>query len=50
MSLVPSIQVLTDGRLDTEFHTPFEWFYVDRYMYKTWMEGTSDIPYKNSYS
>ena len=48
---VPSIQVLTEGRLtlhnEDEFRTPFEWFPVD--VYNTWMERTYDIPYKNPY-
>ena len=29
--------------MNTEFHTPFEWFMQ---MYQTWMEGTYDIPNK----
>ena len=32
--------------MNTECHTPFEWF-MQMYMYnKTWMEGTYDIPNK----
>ena len=30
--------------MNTEFHTPFEWFMQ---MYKTWMEGTYHIGNKN---
>ena len=35
--------------MNTEFHTAFEWFYVDAYKKKkkTWMEETYDIPNKN---
>ena len=37
--------------MNTEFHTPFEWVYADVhtffFIYKTWMEGTYDIPNKN---
>ena len=45
MSLVPSSQVLTASRLtlytmNSEFHTPVEWFL--QIMYKTVMEGTFD--------
>ena len=37
--------------MNTEFHTPFEWFMtLCRCIYKTWMEGTYDIPNKNPYS
>ena len=36
----------THYTLNTEFHTPFEWF-MQMYIYKTWMEGTYDIPNKN---
>ena len=32
--------------MNTEFHTPFEWF-MQMYIYKTSMEGTYDIPNKN---
>ena len=32
--------------MNTEFHTPFEWF-MQMYIYKTWMEGTYDTPNKN---
>ena len=32
--------------MNTEFHTHFEWF-MQMYIYKTWMEGTYDIPNKN---
>ena len=31
--------------MNTEFHTPFEWF-MQMQIYKTWMEGTYDIPNK----
>ena len=31
--------------MNTEFHTPIEWFM--QMLYKTWMEGTYDIPNKN---
>ena len=32
--------------MNTEFHTPFEWFMQMYMLYKTWMEGTDDIPNK----
>ena len=32
--------------MNTEFHTPFEWF-MQMYKYQTWMEGTYDISNKN---
>ena len=32
--------------MNIEFHTPLEWF-MQMYIYKTWMEGTYDIPNKN---
>ena len=35
--------------MNTEFHTLFEWFMYNVNVYKTWMEWTYDIPYKNPY-
>ena len=33
--------------MNSEFHTPVEWFM--QIMYKTWMEGTHDKHNKNPY-
>ena len=33
--------------MNTEFHTPFEWFMQMYMFYKISMEGTYDIPNKN---
>ena len=55
MSLVCSIQVLTDGKLTLHnehgipIHVLLNGLYTCRCLYKTWMEGTCDIPDKNPY-